>query len=274
MNCDERHGRCCGACWVVRGVASLLDRAAPAWRAWLLRCLDEDGPRGETTPITRDDTTPSVGSTSRRVAVGWSENAGSFLPNARPEVLLFAATIDAACTYVRGDTTAPPIRLADFVASDGARASAFDADLLLLAGHGTGPSLGLALPAQEALNFRTARFGGSLRWVVLDACWTFPPNGEGYAWRDAFSGIHLLLGHASAAVDSQSRGRIFAELLNEGESVSEAWARAVELTSDASHLWACMAPVTNQEALLGETFMSTAAIEVRYDAFDIIVKEA
>ncbi|MFW9995151.1 MAG: DUF6345 domain-containing protein [Candidatus Odinarchaeota archaeon] len=57
-------------------------------------------------------------------------------------------------------------------------------------------------------------------------------------WRNAFAGLHYILGFHSPANDESNRGRYFAQYLDEGKLVRVAWKKACQETAGSSTTWA------------------------------------
>jgi len=57
-------------------------------------------------------------------------------------------------------------------------------------------------------------------------------------WRDSFNGLHIILGFYTTCNDESKRGRYFAEYLNDGYTVIEAWKKACKETESSDAKWA------------------------------------
>jgi hypothetical protein len=118
------------------------------------------------------------------------------------------------------------------------------ADIVFFSGHGcsTGFFFGELRKDNSWAENTEVRWGdapnGRLKWVALDACQVLEDPGAITRWRNAFNGIHYMLGFHSVSTDESKRGRIFAQELNAGRRVERAWIRACEETEDSSGEWA------------------------------------
>jgi hypothetical protein len=111
-------------------------------------------------------------------------------------------------------------------------------DLFYFSGHGG--SSGPKLSDESSIQFERASWGGVLKWMVFDACGVLnhTPNIL-KLWTKPFCGLRLLLGFNSEASNETSRGRYFAEYLNAGFPVHEAWTYACQETEyDTGRSWA------------------------------------
>lgn len=194
-----------------------------------------------------------------RVGVGWVENrdgSGSTLPGARDTSLNLVATLKAPCGWLRSDTTDTPISRSDFRRDDGVAPSASTVELLMLSGHGGGSSTGFILPKQQAILPGEVTFGGALLWVIFDSCEIFDDNGGNFpmSWADTFDTLHLMIASSNVVVSAPLRGHFFAERLNEGDSIIDAWESAMRQTSENVNAWWYMVPSRVEEAIRGETF--------------------
>lgn len=204
------------------------------------------------------------------VGVGW--NGGGTLPNAHKEALLFGATCAQPCTYVSGDTLTPPIGKDEFRggATEAGPFPSEAVDLLLLVGHGGGAGTGFLLPT-SGLNSSSVYFSGQLRWVVLDSCLTFHASRyeDPMTWSRVFGGIHMLLGFETLANDCAARGSAFAERLNQGKPVLQAWQEAVEETAPEMR-WGVMSPVDDGDLLSTERIDSALGALSDYTEFELV----
>jgi Family of unknown function (DUF6345) len=176
---------------------------------------------------------------SVRFSIGWCENGGALVPNIRETAMSFGAAMEGVCVYALSDTTTPPIALEHFATSDG---SAQQADIAYLVGHGNGAGTGFLLPNGNAIRHDSVKFGGELKWVVLDCCAAFvrePMYHDPSYWRKVFNGLHQLLGHEHSVKANPKRAERFARYLRDGLTIQEAWRRAVE-DSDYTANWAIM----------------------------------
>ena len=116
-------------------------------------------------------------------------------------------------------------------------------DIVYFSGHGSGSGIlfgvatyddGTARPSEMRLGDRDCE------WIVFDACQVLEYDDRGVFSRcqAAFAGLHYMLGFDTISHDVGDRGRRFAERLNGGWSVRDAWIRACIETEGAETAWA------------------------------------
>lgn len=114
-------------------------------------------------------------------------------------------------------------------------------DICFFSGHGSpsGPSFGRRDRDDGRARFTELKLGNrQLEWIIFDACQVLNEDGVFDRWVRTFHGLHYILGFHSNTSDSPRRGRVFAENLNRGWTVREAWIRACEETEGSSVEWA------------------------------------
>jgi hypothetical protein len=116
-------------------------------------------------------------------------------------------------------------------------------DMVYFAGHGS--SLGFDFGVmQDDARAKPAeiRWGdGRLKWVVLNACKVLLDNPNSRAidrWGQAFTGLRYILGFSTLALDEPHRGQAFAEHLNAGDTIADAWMKACQETEPELTTWA------------------------------------
>ena len=116
-------------------------------------------------------------------------------------------------------------------------------DMVYFAGHGD--SLGFDFGVlQDDARAKPAeiRWGdGRLKWVVLNACDVLFDNPGFRAidrWGQTFTGLRYILGFANLTSDEPDRGRIFAQYLNAGDTIRDAWVKACQDTQPSFTTWA------------------------------------
>lgn len=171
------------------------------------------------------------------------------LPKARQSPNKFADLIDATTKTRLGDVNA---RDQDFEqASTGTPGTGSDSvspagadtnDLVYFAGHGTstGPRFSVTSSDDaQAKNSEVSWGQGSLKWIVFDACdilmGTRVPVID--RWGPSFQGLHTILGFRTKCNEETTRGTRFASYLKAGDTIIEAWKKAVE-ESESSAGWA------------------------------------
>jgi uncharacterized protein DUF6345 len=114
-------------------------------------------------------------------------------------------------------------------------------DIAFFSGHGnsSGVSFGRKDRDDGAAKNTDVRWGNKrLKWIALDACEVLQWPGVFDRWRNAFRGLHYMLGFHTLSSDESKRGRYFAENLNKGWSVRNAWIRACQDTEGSHREWA------------------------------------
>lgn len=126
----------------------------------------------------------------------------------------------------------------------GSAAPADAVDLVYFSGHGIpdGPIFGVAGEGDFCATADRMRLGTqSCKWVVFDACYVLNhdlPQIWYERLRTSFAGLHYMFGFDAIASDSGQRGRLFAQKLNDGETIREAWIRACIETEDSDKCYA------------------------------------
>lgn len=134
-----------------------------------------------------------------------------------------------------------------------------DVDYLLLQTHGQ--PLGFAFCVNKDTRpfyHSKARWGHiDLEWMGLDSCqvlkWSHPAGNLIVRWRDAFAGLHHLMGYDTDAYDSSNMGFLYAVLLTGNDPhgrgtfsraypVREAWALASKYGQPSEVVWVVVAP--------------------------------
>jgi hypothetical protein len=120
-------------------------------------------------------------------------------------------------------------------------ALADNVDIVFFAGHGSpnGPFFGVANHDDGQAKPNEVRWGDKdLEWIAFHACQTLqnlPGNKAVDRWRNAFQGLHYILGFSTIAwTCGDSLGKRFATLLNNGWRVRDAWIRACQETQPSS----------------------------------------
>ena len=111
-------------------------------------------------------------------------------------------------------------------------------DIIFFSGHG-GPSGAMFGVDNRDSGWATnneMRLGDKqAEWIVFDACEVLRESSR-LAWRQVFRGLHYILGFHTTCNDVGSRGRRFANRLNEGRSVRWAWIKAC-IETQGSGTW-------------------------------------
>lgn len=114
-------------------------------------------------------------------------------------------------------------------------------DIVFFAGHGTpnGPYFGRSDRDDGQAKPDEVRWGDKdLRWIAFHACQTLhhsASNNVCNRWRKAFQGLHYILGFSTIAwTCGDTLGKRFAQLLNTGVKVRDAWIRACKESQPSS----------------------------------------
>jgi hypothetical protein len=113
--------------------------------------------------------------------------------------------------------------------------------IAFFSGHGvpTGHLFGVAGHDDGRAHHTEIKWGNKvLNWIAFDACQLLRENGVFDRWRDAFDGLHIILGFHTTCSDERKRGRYFAEYLNDGYTVLNAWKKACKETEGSGTKWA------------------------------------
>jgi hypothetical protein len=116
-----------------------------------------------------------------------------------------------------------------------------DVDIVFFSGHGSADGFLFGRKIDDAVARPTEiRWGDrQLEWIVLDACNVLERDGvfDRWGW-PVFAGLHYILGFHTTTGDEPDRGRVFAEYLNAGWTVRQAWIKAAQDTEDSTTEWA------------------------------------
>lgn len=120
------------------------------------------------------------------------------------------------------------------------RAYADLVDIAYFAGHGSGSGFLFGIDDYDDGEAKWSEMSlgeRGLKWLIVDACETLhDPDGK----HEVFKGLHSILGFNTICTDEGSRGRRFAERLNDGYTMIDAWLRACRETESWSKRFACM----------------------------------
>ena len=117
-------------------------------------------------------------------------------------------------------------------------------DIVYFSGHGSsaGPLFGVANHDDGRAKPTEINWGNkALGWIAFDACEILRRSGVWNRWGwPVFKGLHYILGFHTTCNDEKNRGRYFAEYLNDGYRVRDAWIKACKETAGSSTKWAYM----------------------------------
>jgi hypothetical protein len=137
-------------------------------------------------------------------------------------------------------------------------------DIVYLSGHGNASGVIFGLKTRDDGRMRSTevRWGnGRLKWIAPDACEVLRDSLATARWRAAFQGLHYMLGFHTLSTDEAHRGRVFADYLNQGWRIRDAWILACQDTEGSDTQWAYLradAAGTNtfNDRWIGEGFVS------------------
>jgi len=146
-------------------------------------------------------------------------------------------------------------------------------DMVYFAGHGTwlGPQFGVLQDDAVAKPAEIRWGNGRLKWVVLNACDVLLDNSVTHAidrWGSAFAGLRYILGFASATSDEPHRGQIFAQYVNAGNTIRDAWVKACQDTEKSSTVWAYMRADGNGVTTDQDTWIAQASATTKPNPAD------
>lgn len=203
---------------------------------------------------------------------GTVPNRTSNLDEARKSANYFRHVLSGQEALVRGDGAAfpnPPLhciatrpaptttlREADLAQSTKVPEAVEGVALAYYAGHGSTEGLLLNLPSSNPAHVvepSEIQWGQwQLRWVCLDACDTLNQAGVATRWRHSFTGLHGMLGWHVSPAPQIPRGLLLAWYLNQGETLTDAWARACEESESEFTAWASLRATTTPGLVTGE----------------------
>lgn len=115
-------------------------------------------------------------------------------------------------------------------------------DMAFFSGHGNVGFMGFGVTTHDNgyADCSEIRLGdGSCKYLVCDCCLTMEGDAIGN-WRQIFTGLRALFGFRTEAHDSGDRGRIFANYLNSGNWLDDAWKWACQETESSDCQWGYM----------------------------------
>jgi Family of unknown function (DUF6345) len=118
-----------------------------------------------------------------------------------------------------------------------------DVDIVFFSGHGSaaGGLFGRADRDDGRSRATDMRLGDQqCEWIIFDACQVLEDTNVFSRCGPVFTGLHYILGFHTICQDVGDRGRIFAERLNAGTRVRDAWIQACTETEGSDRQWAYM----------------------------------
>jgi|SRR5829696_688047 len=112
-----------------------------------------------------------------------------------------------------------------------------DVDFAFFSGHG-GPAgflFGKDMDDARAKPTEIEWGDQDLDWIAIDACKVLERDGvfDRWGW-PVFDGLHMICGFHTNASDEANRGRVFAQYLNNGETIRRAWIKACQDTENST----------------------------------------
>lgn len=213
---------------------------------------------------------------ARKIGAQWVSNyqraRSNFgdLPHSQSNVEQFYHLLDGAKTFIHGNENAfdeyieqnfpgapPGANIHDPVTfgQDGEHAE--QVDILYFCGHGTESALLYGVPDRDdgQADYREIQLGqgGRLKWFVADSCYTLQEPGALRRWRRIFQGLRYMFGFSTRSNSRHNRGWQFADQLNRGNTLREAWIFACEETEPDDIEWAYIhAGPAGEAALTGD----------------------
>jgi Family of unknown function (DUF6345) len=114
-------------------------------------------------------------------------------------------------------------------------------DIVFFSGHGSADRFYFGTKMDDGVaKASEIRWGDKdLEWIALDACQVLSRDGvfDRWGW-PVFAGLHMIVGFDTTTLDEANRGRLFAQYLNAGWTVRDAWIRCAQDTEDSGTNWA------------------------------------
>jgi len=183
-----------------------------------------------------------------RIGIEWVVNyapASVNLPATRPQAERFWNTLSGEKAFNFGDNQAWDIDFEQqgtgFPSSGADRFVVELADITYFAGHGSVSGPLFSEPRRDDTLARPSemRLGDGLaNWVVFDACEVLLDPGVERRFSQVFNGLHYVLGFHTICSDEKARGGIFADYLNQGDRMRDAWRKACQETEPFWLVWA------------------------------------
>jgi len=120
-------------------------------------------------------------------------------------------------------------------------------DIVFFSGHGSpeGPLFGIDNRDNGVAHYSNMALGhGICKWIVFNACSVLSRD-QVTNWEDIFKGLHGILGFDTSCHIAGNRGEKFAENMNRGETIKNAWAMACEETEWGGINWACLFAISS-----------------------------
>jgi Family of unknown function (DUF6345) len=110
-------------------------------------------------------------------------------------------------------------------------------DIVFFSGHGSSSSFLFGIANKDDGDAKPSELGlgnKQCEWLVVDACQFLTSSGASTRLGGAFKGLHYILGFHTICGDVKDRGEKFADKMNNGQTVRNAWINACNETEGSS----------------------------------------
>lgn len=110
-------------------------------------------------------------------------------------------------------------------------------DIVFFSGHGSSSGFLFGVATHDDGKTKPSELGlgnKQCEWLVVDACQFLSSSGASTRLGGAFKGLHYILGFHTTCGDVKDRGEKFADKLNSGQTVRNAWINACNETEGSS----------------------------------------
>ena len=123
-------------------------------------------------------------------------------------------------------------------------------DFVFYTGHANADGWVLATPDDDFLHFTETAGAADLwgannaEWIVVAACGPLQDQIVGSGgnvldrWRNAFDGLHILMGYAQVTYDNEEEGKRLAQYSKAGATIIQSWFRTAQEIQPSDPIWA------------------------------------
>jgi uncharacterized protein DUF6345 len=123
-------------------------------------------------------------------------------------------------------------------------------DFVFYTGHANSDGWVLAAPDDDFLHFTETAGAADLwgannaEWIVVAACGPLQDSLVGSGgnvldrWRNAFDGLHILMGYAQVTYDNEEEGKRLAQYAKAGSTIISSWFRTAQEIQPSDPIWA------------------------------------
>jgi hypothetical protein len=123
-------------------------------------------------------------------------------------------------------------------------------DFVFYTGHANSDGWVLANPDDNFLHFTETAGAADLwgannaEWIVVAACGPLQDELVGSGgdvldrWRNAFDGLHILMGYAQVTYDNEEEGKRLAQYAKAGATIIQSWFRTAQEIQPSDPIWA------------------------------------